>query len=348
MFFHNEIIKSIKNLFDSNINTDDISKGSGVAYDEILGLRNNEKDIYSISVETCMALYNFAVVNKLNQKVLDLKNRKGIYNEVDLQLPIDKIVVSFNNQDLFALGKMIISNAEEEFTKDKLVHLRLANSVFEAESGKLYDTYEFGEKFNCNYGGSGPNALVGFIEKYSSIDINQLRNVIFNNEIVIYDFKNDKITGEKINNDLSGIKLNKYNAKLIVTLDNYSNIEVIDKNLEDSVVEIELVNKILYDKYNKDTSLISISYIYEYNGDTIKYCDSETITIDSTKYRIILEYNDHEIWIPYFINEKDAIFSSEFNKFIEQLGVALKYNTKDYILKKLLNKASNKDTILLE
>lgn len=346
MNFHNEIIKSIRNIFDSNISTNDISKDSGVPYDEILELRNNKKDIYSISVEDCIALYNFATTNRLNQEVLDYKNIK----KVNLQLPINKIIVSFNNQDLFALGKMIISNREEEFTRDNLVPLRLANSVFETENGKLYDSYEFNEKFNCNYGGSGPSALVNFIEKYSKIDINQLRNVIFNNEVVTYDLKNDKIIGEKINLDLSGIVLNKFNSKLIITLNNYLNIGIGSKNntLDGAIRQIDILNRILVDKYRKNSSLKSISYIYSFKEDTLKYCDSETVTLDSIKYRIILDYNDYEIWIPYFITDKDIIFSNEFKTFIDNLGINIEYNTKDYIIKKLLNKTSNKDTILLE
>lgn len=340
MLFYNEIIKSIKNVFESNFSSKVISEETGLSYTTVNELRNEKRDLYSTSAENCSALYSFAIAHKLNQEVLNAQKRKGAYDAINLKLRIEKVVVAFNRLDLFSIGYMTIHD-KYNHEKDKLEYLSLSNSVFVTENKNCYDTYDFNEMFNCNYGGTGPNNFVRFVKKYSKIETNEIERVIFDNEIVIYDFKNDRIEGFKSNIDSEGIALNSYNSKLIITIDKS------DKNdLDFYFNKIELIRSIFNEHYDKETNIKRISYIYDYESDDTNKYRQRGKGINSINYRIILEFDSFEIWIPHFISENNVFDTDEMKRFINMLGIEIKDpSLMQRILKKLKKTNSKKDFI---
>lgn len=314
MIFYNEIIKSIQNVFESSFSTKAISDETKIAYTTVSELRNNKRDIFSTSVENCSSLYSFAIRHNLNQKFLDMEKRKGTYDTISVDLEIERLVVAFKMLDLFALGYLDINTLCNESEKDKLTTIYVSNGVFVTKNKKCYDTGEFRKLFNCNYGGTGPCALVDFIKTYSKIDENEIQKIVFNNEIVMYDFRSDKIEGSNLDIDTKGIGINIYNFKPIITLDEVDNDEV-DYYCE----KIGIITSIFDQQYNKDTKLKRISYIHHYNNDTQKYTTSKGIR--GVKYRVILEFEDFEIWIPYFIASNNVFDTEEMKEFIQRLGI---------------------------
>lgn len=336
MIFHNEIIKSIQNVFESTFATKVISDKTGISYTTVNELRNNKRDIYSTSVENCYALYSFAVAHKLNQKVLDSEKRKGAYDTINLNLRIEKVVVAFNRLDLFSIGYMAIKNSYSELKKDKLVQLDLSNSVFVTESKNCYDTYDFNEMFNCNYGGAGPNNFSRFVSKYSRISQNDIEEVIFNNEIVMYDYKNDKIKSIKNSIDSNGITLNTYNSKLIITIDKDKSDNY---DLKYYFNKVKIITSILNEHYNKDTKLKRVSYIYSYESEGVRKYSVREGGINSIHYRIILEFDDFEIWIPHFVSRNNAFDTDEMKIFLNMIGIETKNSGfLENILKSLIKK----------
>lgn len=313
MNFQHEIIKSIKNIFESSFTTKAISEETGLGYTTVNELRNKKRDISNSNFDNCLALYNFAVEHKLNQEILDVEKRKGTYDTINLQLGVEKVLVSFNRLDLFSLGYMVVKNSYELLEKDKLVQLELSNSLFITESKQCYATNEFGKRFDCNfYDRNNENDFSDFVEQYSKIDKEIIRKTIFENEIVSYDFRKDKIQGNKSNMNLDGIALNNYNSKLVITIDKC--------NLKCYINKIEIIISILDKYYYKDIKLKRISYIHNYESDdTKKYRITDINRVD---YRIILEYDNFEIWIPHNVIDKSNGFDIEKIKgFINGLGI---------------------------
>lgn len=340
MLFLNEIIKSIENVFESDFSTQMISDETRIPYTSISELRNKKRDLLNTNVKNCYKLYEFSVEHKLNQEFLNNEMKKGRYEYIPLNLQIKKIIVVFNRLDLFQMGIMVPQGSDYKTKKDELVPLVLSNSVFVTRNNEIYDTYEFHQQFQCNYGGGGPNDLARFIKRYSKIKPDEIENVIFNNEIVIYDFENDKIEGGSIDKNFDGIELNSYNSKLIITIDKEKEDykENYKYDLEYYINKIKVITGILDKHYNKDIRIKRISYIYDYKNDATQKYQCVSYLNNTTNYKIIIAFDNFEIWIPYFINNKNAFYSNEMKEFINKLGIEHKNpNFIESILLKLNN-----------
>lgn len=329
--YYNEMIQSIQNLFASNIRAKEISDKCGISYTTVSELKNNKREIHKSNLEICYSLYQFAKENKLDQKYLDSENMKGNYKHIPLSLEIKQIVVSFERYDLFAYGIFKEINKSLSITKpNTLINLDISKSVFITDKERVYDTYEFGHKFNCRYGGTGPNDLLRFIQKYSKLSVQELENTIFKSSVVVYDFENDKIEGLPSIIEGNNVELYSLNGKLIITLNNYDNYNNDQIKLNDAIADIKILNQILDDCYKFDSTLDSFYYVpqEQLTDDSHFRRRSQIRFMRNNDIHIVLEYTDYEIWIPFRIYDtrnKDIYLNAELKAFYTSFGIA--YNT---------------------
>ena len=333
-----EILNSIRNLFNSGLSSTYISEKANIAYTTVNELRNYKRSLEKVSFNTINKLYYLSVMENLNEEKINRKKRNDLNDGINVKLKIDEIIVAFKSIDLFAVGKLVIENSNEIFNKDyritysennlpKLVHLD--NSIFTTRN-KNYSSREFGYQFNCNYMGTGPNDLLNFIDGYSNIGRNFLKEIIFNKEIVVYNFQKDEINGYDSFFKNDSISIYYYNNKLIFKLHEFDNLHTkitpLHKEkekviLKDSAKQIFKILKIFKDVYKEDITLKSIKFINDINADVNKiYKFNNNINMQEDCY-IILIYNDFEIWIPYFLYKDNK--KSEITEFLNELGETL-------------------------
>lgn len=334
--FFLEIIQSARNVLNSNFSTKEISDKCNVSYTTISELRHEKRDIRKSNLEICNALYLFAKNNNLDQQFLNNEKMKGKFKHIPLSLQINQIVVSFEYYDLFAYGIFKEINNSTRISKpNTLINLDISKSVFITNKEQIYDTYEFGHKFNCRYGGTGPNNLLRFLLQYSALDSHELEDVIFNNSVVQYDFESDTIQGFPSKIEGNSIELYSLNGKLIITLNNYDNSHNEKINLIDAVNDIATLNTILDEGYKFDNKLESFYYIpkEQITNDSPYSRKSQIRYMRNNDIHIVLEYTDYEIWLPYRIYDsiKDVYLNDELKAFYNTLGIVYDHSSKGLI-----------------
>lgn len=333
----NELLNSIKNLFASNLSTKYISEKTNIAYTTISELRNYKRSLNNVNFNTLNRLYNLAILENLNEEKLNRKKRIDLNDGINVKIKIKEIIVTFNNLDLFGMGKLEIENINEIFNKNYLIMpleknspklLIIDNSIFTTRY-KIYSTREFGYEFNCNYGGTGPNTLVNFISEYSNIDKSLLEKTIFNKEIIIYNFKKDEIKGYNSIFKDDDIGIYYYNNKLIFRLNDFDNLnpkvtplfeEEKEVILKDSSSQIFKILKTFKDVYKENINLKSIKIINDINADINRiYKFKNNNIINAKDCYIILIYSNFEIWIPYYLYKGNK--NNELLEFLNELGI---------------------------
>lgn len=80
-------------------------------------------------------------------------------------MPIKKIIVAFNEMDLFGLGFLLSENQIPLIPKgsNQIYRIPLPNGGIMIDSNDIvYQNDTFNLNFNVNYGGTGPNNFVRF------------------------------------------------------------------------------------------------------------------------------------------------------------------------------------------
>lgn len=329
---NSELIESIKNVLNSDFTSKEISDYCDISYTTINELRNGKRDLDKCSLQICRSLYSFATKNYLNQEFLDHERRKGHHKYIPLSLPIKRILVSLEPHDLFAYGILKITDTDSDYQKktNTLEHLNISNSVFITDKGSVYDTSEFGYQFNCGYGGSGPTNLVQFLEKYSKLSTQELKEVIFNNSVVEYNFELDEITG--FPSKIPGRSADFYllNGKLIIVLNNFDNHinhpkrETLDLN--SAAGDIQFLVSTLENYYGFSSQVNLIKYIPNAkvtNGSIYNRNTYNRPIHYNNDIHIVFEFSDYEIWLPYCLYQTkgDIFMNEELYSLMQLLGI---------------------------
>lgn len=175
---------------------------------------------------------------------------------IDLALYISKVVVAFNDLDLFLKGYYQI---KENTDDEKFNDIGFVKSIFLDRSGKWFDTFDFKKQFNCGYGGNGPGNYLRFLLKYTDRNQEELQNAIYNNPVVTYDFtKQEIITEESYLEDGSlDIKASK-DGKLIFFVENTFNRIHSNDELANEIILINQVMNSIKNKMNRVTNILYI------------------------------------------------------------------------------------------
>ena len=328
-----EILNSIRNLFNSGLSSSYISKKADIAYTTVNELRNYKRSLEKVSFNTINKLYNLSVKENLNEEKLNRKRRNDLNDGINVKIKVNELIVTFKSIDLFAIGKLAIENLSEIFNKNYTIIplendlpklLRLYNSVFITKY-KTYYPNEFGYKFNCNYKGDESNNLVKFINEYSNIDKSVLEEIIFNRDIVIYNLEEDGISGYDSIFKNDDIDMYYWNNKLIFKLNEFDNIKpkinnLFEKekkvNLKDSTEQILKILNIYQEVYKENTKLKSVKIINDIDACVNKIYKFSNCIIKERDCYIILIYSNFEIWLPYFLQNKE----NEIIEVLEKLG----------------------------
>ena len=338
-----ELIQSIKNVFSSDYSTKELSDFCETSYTAMHELRHHKRDFMSAGLKICLALYRFAVLHHLNEEYLKKEKKKGSYHVVNLSVPMNRIIVAQNPLDLFAYGFLKITWPEEEYLQNnfQLKRLQISDRVFTTHSNILYDCSDFDLSFKCGYNGTGPNNFLTFLKNYSAIDEEQLKDIIFHNDVVEYNFKTDTISG--FSSKILNKKIDLYfqNKKLIIVLRNYIN-PFLQKSsqkltLEDAASDILFLEDILSNNYGLSVEPRCIRYIPE-----CVHREKEIYLLDNkirgnlqpeNHIHIVLEYDEFEIWIPYSLYQfKGDIFSNEeILSFVNSMNLAIHKNEEGFL-----------------
>lgn len=247
--------------------------------------------------------------------------------QVSVPLDLKKVIVAFNKLDFFVRGYYQV-HTDPKSTKFNQVEI--PDSVFVTDNNKWFDTFDFNHRFNCNYGGTGPNNLVRFLKEYTDTNEETLEKVIFHNPVVEYDFTEREIVpldsyfGEDDRLDITA----KKDGKLVFFVGNHADMfsnDIISK-------EVILITKVMNQLLNKQIKLQDIIYIGDANSEEYHYYSSERI---QTRYNLIIRFQDFEIWINHFfgMEQHDIQFDESFKDFLNQLNIYLsneKYNNSFY------------------
>lgn len=328
-----ELTESIRNVLNSNYTSKEISDYCDISYTTINELKNKKRNIEKLNFSFSQSLYRFAVNHHLDYTFLQNESKKGTHKYLSFDMPVKKILVSFERYDLFALGYLHISNDIILQNTNTLTYLNVSNSITITPQGKIYNASDLGLNFCCRYGGTGPNNFVDFLKKYSKIELSTLQETIFNNTIVEYDFETDSLETypSKIND--SFINLCSFNNKLIIAFKNCDNhtIHKYFKPLNEMISDLELLKTILSDSYAYDTTLLEIKYIKNHRTkNTEKYQTPSFNT--GNDFHLILIFKDFEFWLPYnFYQYKGDIFTNpEFNDFLKDLNISYNVDKKNF------------------
>ena len=343
-----EIQVSILNLFQSNISSKIISNYTDMSIDEIEDLRSNSLKIYEISLDKVFSLYNCAVKNKKNKSFLDKENSKGSCSQINLDIKVRKLYVSWYDYGLFTLGILEDRNRNCKLKNNEDIPERLfpAKNVFLNEYNEV--VYKADERFICGYNGGSPKNFRDFISEYSKMKESEIEKIIFNNSIVSYDFYEDKLEGHenilleyKNNMESEFLSLYKYNDKLIIKLLNDERKEFFYKaNLDEYIEKIYIVLNILKDKYKKDIRLKQIKYIKNTVSDETKIYKSSKFLLDMNMIDLVLEFDEFEIWMKTGIYSDDIFRNKDMINFLEKLD--LKVNIENNFIDKVLRKINRK------
>ncbi len=331
-----ELIQSIKNVFNSDYSTTEISNFCETSYTAISELRRYKRDIMSAGLKTCLALYRFAVLHHINEEYLKKEKKKGSFHTITLPVPMNRIVVAQNPLDLFAYGFFKITYPNHEFisNSNELTRLETSDSVFLSSLNRIYHCDDFELNFKCGYTGTGPKNFVSFLENHSKINKKELEDIIFNHMVVEYNLSTDTLTGYPSLISNKNIELYFYNRKLIIVLKDYCNSLLFKKSknlkLVESVNDILFFQDMLNKHYGFSVEMRNVLYIPE-----CVHSEEGLYTLSNPRRAlypeddifIVLEYDEFEIWLPYNLCQtKGDIFSNEeMVQFLNHLGITIDY-----------------------
>lgn len=300
------MIFSVENIFNTNLTNKFISDYCGVSFTTISELRLGKRKLENTSFGTLTQLYRLAQDQGLNQEKIDKDKRKGHYDTISLNMPLEKIYVSRLPYDLFAHGFLETSRSSPIMIENgnTLKRLNVTNSIFIDKYEDVYYTYNFDCRFNCGYGGNGPNDLIRFIQQYCNISEHILKKVIFSNDVVEYNFKNNTIKG--FESKTKNLPFHLYTAfsKLIITFDieEYESfLHETDNRIPKILDNINRVEDILSNIYSFDCSLKGVRYAFRHSSE-----ETKKYSFRNSYYHIILEYNNFEIWLPYTLSGENS------------------------------------------
>ncbi|MFD2308651.1 hypothetical protein, partial [Enterococcus termitis] len=318
----------------------ELSEACDVSQTTINELRSGKRELRKTSLQNALSLYHFACRNEMNAEHIMENEKKGKFSTIPLNLSVSKVLVSFENLDLFAYGVLKQSYNDAEFPnrKDRLENLHLSTAVFITKDGKIYNCEEFGYTFNCRYNGAGPNNLVRFLQKFSNLDEAQLSQVIHANSVVEYDFQTDTIAGYPSLIEGQPITLLSFNEKLIIMLNKYENSSLKkwkeSVTLESAPSDILFLTNTLEENYKLSAKIKAIYHIPK-NAQNEQYSLSQLPRFQrpNNGIQIVIEYEDFEIWLPYKIYQaKGDIFENEeMNLFLNGLGITYNPEKKNFI-----------------
>lgn len=335
-----EIKPSILNLLNSDFSTKEISDACNISQTTINELRNEKRELENTSLQNALSLYRFSIRHNLDTVYLEKEEQKGHFSNIPLNLSISKVMVSFEDYDLFAYG--ILKNYYEK-TKfpnnlDELKELHLSSASFITKDGKIYHCDEFGYQFKCRYRGNGPGNFVRFLQEYSKIDEEELEKVIFSNSVVEYDFQTDTITGHPSIIEGSPFTLYSLNEKLIVLLNKYDSTTLMsdrtDISLESASSDISFLVNMLAENYNLSPKIKDIFHIPSNAQESVHSLRQiPRYERPTNGISIILDYGDFEIWLPYKIYQKkgDIFKNKEMLLLLDGLGVTYNPEKKNFI-----------------
>lgn len=322
-----EIRKSIKNVLDGKFSTSEIAEFCNVSTTTINDLKKRKRNVDSSSLELCMNLYEFAMKNGVNEDAIRTEEMKGKNSYIEPSFEVSKLYVAFDEYDLIPYGALNIYEREYEFPKnhDQLDRLDLSDAVFITPYKKKINCRDLGYSFKCRYGGTGPHNLVNFLKKYTKINEEDLKDIIFSSEAIEYDFKKDTLRslpkifpeGSISVYSLKGkleLFLEAYDNSPIYKKGNYSKIELVAANILDLV-------EILREQYYLSPKLQYVHY-YPSHNDTSKYRRGSLISHE-TEINIVFEFPEYEICLPYRIDQKkgDIFMSDDMQAILYGLGI---------------------------
>lgn len=336
-----EIKKSVQNLLKSSLSSKEISELTDISYTTISELRNGKRNLDSTSFQIIQSLYRIASEKGLSQKQINFEEKKGNNNIVSLEVPIKKIIVAFNEMDLFGLGFLLAENQIPLVPKDsnQIFRISLPNGGIMIDSNdKVYQNDTFNLNFNVNYGGTGPNNFVRFLEDHSKIPTSKLKEKIFNESILEYDFRYDSLI--PISSKLPEIPfiLYKKGTKLILAIEDSNPFQSTydDKYLaEDDYDKIDKLSQgikeimqIMRENYNFDISPNAVHYVPHRAPDKMMYNTEPEIDSyfsEKNQYHMIFEFKNFEIWLPYslYLSKGNPFKHPVYQQFFENLGYYL-------------------------
>lgn len=336
-----EIKKSVLNLLKSSFSSKEISELSDISYTTISELRNGKRNLDSTSFQIIQSLYRIASEKGLSQKQISFEEKKGNNNIVSLEVPIKKIIVAFNEMDLFGLGFLLSENPIPLIPKDpnQIYRIPLPNGGIMIDSNDIvYQNDTFNLNFNVNYGGTGPNNFVRFLEDYSKIPTSELQEKIFHESILEYDFRYDSLTPVTSKLPEIPFQLYKKNNKLILAIEdsnpfqsNYDD-KYLDENDSDKIYKlskcIKNIMQIMRETYNFEVSPTAVHYVPHLASDKKIYNtepEFDNYFGEKSQYHMIFEFANFEIWLPYslHLSKGNPFKHPVYQQFFENLGYYL-------------------------
>ncbi|EPM6858992.1 hypothetical protein ACTPGW_002618 [Enterococcus faecalis] len=333
-----ELIRSVRNLLESDVSNKEIAETCKLSNKTVSDLRTNKKPLETVLFSTMSNLYFLSKSKKLDVFSQEEEKQKGTYSALPLQLDVKQIFVSFEKEDTFLNGFMV----KQEVSKpNELTRLDEPQAVFLLDSGELVNAWEVGYKFLCRYGGTAPNEFLRTLTQYSRIPEHKLQEIIFHSSSVLYDVKEDTIKGLTTVSKERKFDLFSYQGKLIITLKYLENeLQFRESNelrggkkkevtMDFVVDEIIFFREKLKEKYNYQSEIKKVKYIndaYDEKGIAQLY-QSDSIYSHSNDFKIIIEFDDYELWIPYdlWLSKKykgDVFETEEMNILLSGLGIS--------------------------
>jgi hypothetical protein len=325
-----EIDLSIRNVLNGNFSTSEIAKFCDVSTTTINDLKKRKRDIDSSSLELCMNLYQFAMQHGVNDDAIRAEEMKGRNSFIEPSFEVSKLYVAFDELDLIPYGAMNIYERQYDFPRnhDQMDKLYLSDAVFITPNKKKLNARDLGYSFKCRYGGTGPNNLVDFLKNYSRISVDELKEVIFNSDVIEYDFKKDRIRGLPKRFREGSISLYSLKGKLEFFLEKFDNNPFFkkaeDSSIEQAAVNILEIAEMLHEQYALSPLLKFVHYYPMH--DTYNEYTRETFTFHQSDIHIVFEFQEYEICLPYRIdqNKGDIFKSEEMQILLNGLGIEYK------------------------
>ena len=305
-----DMIKSVDNLFqDKSISTKIIADECDLTVPYVSTLRQGKRDLEKTSFETLKKLYWFATNRHVDVFYREEQELKGKYDSVSLSLNVSKLIVSFNDKQLFYHGIInpfcLIDNQEGSIS--------IPRSIFIDKRGHQIDPEIFGHSFNCGYGGTGPNNLVHFLEKYSPYSRIDLEQFIFSNKNIVYDFSSKKLSSfdstsciDPVSIDIIGQVLNfTFPGKTLFDNNFPTNNQILNK--------IQSLLNLLTEKFKIDCSPISLKFMKKGTNQATR------VSVSAEKHNFILKFRSFQIQF-YLDNVKSS-------QLVSSICDKLHYNT---------------------
>ncbi|ASN13584.1 MULTISPECIES: hypothetical protein [Latilactobacillus] len=326
------MLNSIQNVLDSSTTASDLSKYCHVATSTISTIRTGKRPLDSMGLSLANSLYQFSIENGLN--VTDVY--QGYVQEISINLPISKLVVAKNPLDLFMSGYLENINT---FPSSDLKKLKLHNSLFIDQQKQTYSTAVFNQPFTCGYSGSGPRALIEFVNRYSKASESELADYIFNSDFIEYDFPTNSIIVKNSIAEPEMMTLYSQHNQLIIALRDHLStpgIPLGGLSQQPNFSEDAILNRIktnlavMRNLYHKDTEIQAVYYVPVFNTPETKRYDLTRASShqEPEQYNTILKFKDFEIWtnLKYNQNRGDIFKNDLFTRVFGSLS--LEYSDK--------------------